>query len=332
MFPSPQRPHFGVFVQEQVEALRQLPDGPEVEVFALHSLGGGSVAHYGGSTLTLGRKLRELRPDVIHVHYGLSALPVLLQWPAIRRLGIRTVVTFHGTDMLGGRRAVQSVSRLAARMCDRAIGVSEPIVRQLRRLNRNVDYLPCGVSDIFLQPCQHPPARRPIVVFPAAPGRPEKDYPRFRRIIQQVDRLVGLPTETRCVDGLSRHQVRDLLDEACCLLMASQHEGSPQVVKEAVCRDLPVVSTDVGDVRKITVPFPGCTVSDDDAVLAEAVAARVQTPQLPDGARARDKEEFRNEPVAERLLQIYRGLYPASFRAPRLLRRTDGTRLRGEAS
>ena len=46
------------------------------------------------------------------------------------------------------------------------------------------------------------------------------------------------------------------------LLMTSSHEGSPNMVKEALACDLPIVSTDVGDVRERISGIKGCFVSD----------------------------------------------------------------------
>ncbi len=45
--------------------------------------------------------------------------------------------------------------------------------------------------------------------------------------------------------------IPDLLNSSDLLLLASFFEGSPTVVKEALCCNLPVVSTDVGDVKEV---------------------------------------------------------------------------------
>jgi glycosyltransferase involved in cell wall biosynthesis len=57
------------------------------------------------------------------------------------------------------------------------------------------------------------------------------------------------------------------------LLLTSSHEGSPTVVREALANGLPVVSTDVGDVRERIQGVPGCAVvpSADPQALADAL-------------------------------------------------------------
>ena len=58
------------------------------------------------------------------------------------------------------------------------------------------------------------------------------------------------------------------------LLLTSLHEGSPNVVKEALACNLPVVSTDAGDVRERIENLEGCELCErgDPEELAAALA------------------------------------------------------------
>ena len=74
-----------------------------------------------------------------------------------------------------------------------------------------------------------------------------------------------------------------LLAAADCLLVTSRHEGSPNIVREAMACGLPIVSVDVGDVVMRLADVPHCEVCRADAAeLGEAVARlaslRVRTP------------------------------------------------------
>jgi len=45
--------------------------------------------------------------------------------------------------------------------------------------------------------------------------------------------------------------IPEIINAADVLILASYFEGSPTVVKEALCSNVPIVSTDVGDVKEV---------------------------------------------------------------------------------
>ena len=61
------------------------------------------------------------------------------------------------------------------------------------------------------------------------------------------------------------------MSAADALVLTSMHEGSPNVVKEALACNLPVVAVDVGDVRHRIGAVAGCVLCADDR--PETVAA-----------------------------------------------------------
>ena len=63
------------------------------------------------------------------------------------------------------------------------------------------------------------------------------------------------------------------MNSADCILFTSIQEGSPNVIKEALACNIPIVSTNVGDVKERLETIDGCFVIDDyDAKnLAEAL-------------------------------------------------------------
>jgi glycosyltransferase involved in cell wall biosynthesis len=64
------------------------------------------------------------------------------------------------------------------------------------------------------------------------------------------------------------------MNAADVLLLTSSREGSPNVVKEALACNLPVVAVDVGDVRERLGQVDGCIVTADDH--PQTIAAALQ--------------------------------------------------------
>jgi len=108
------------------------------------------------------------------------------------------------------------------------------------------------------------------------------------------------------VQGVDHEDMSTYFNAADVLLLTSRREGSPNVVKEALACNLPVVSTDVGDVRERVDGVTASLVSDDDADLAAGVADAVQAEDTTDGREA--AREVGRERCTERLLDVYRSV------------------------
>lgn len=262
-YPTDADPGAGVFIKSQVESLRNA--GLEVDVCVLEGTGIGKYL----------RGLRQLRAqatcggyDVIHAHYMYTG------WVA--RLSCRRplVVSYMGSDVLGttthsGRRRLLSfvLHLVGANLL--ALVASHVIVksRQLRSLllTRRQSLVPNGVDLDLFRPMDPVPtiARlshdKRYVLFAGKPSNPRKRF----WLAQHVMRLVqsALPdAELVWLERETPRQVALFLNAVDCLLLTSTHEGSPNILKEALACNLPVVSVDVGDAAERIAGVDNCQV------------------------------------------------------------------------
>jgi teichuronic acid biosynthesis glycosyltransferase TuaC len=236
MYPTAERPELGSFVRDQVEALRGL--GAEVEVFAFAP---GGLA-YLRAAREARRRYRRHTFDIVHAHFGLSALPAL----AIR--GAPRVVTLHGTDLRHPRSG--PVSRLLLRAIDLPAAVSASLAREIPGAGgaRRVAVLPCGVDLGRFRPEPRPEARRalglppeePFVLLAADPARPGKRADRARALATAA----GVPLRT--LGGVHPAVVPHWINAATAVLVPSDAEGFGLALLEALACDVPVLATPVG--------------------------------------------------------------------------------------
>ena len=240
MYPTIERPEFGIFVREQVEALRDLP-GLTVDVWPF--AGGG--LHYLRAAAQLKAHLRQHSYDVIHAHYGLSGWTTKL---AKRRTPM--LVTFHGTDV--HHPLVGQLSKVLGKVVELAAVVSPSLSHTLKRVpDRNVPVfvLPTGVDMARFQPLPKRDSRdrlgissdRKYLLFPADPSRVVKRYDRAQAL---VDRLEGV--ELLVMQGVPADDVPLWINAADAVLVTSEYEGFGLAICEALACNVPVLSTPVG--------------------------------------------------------------------------------------
>ncbi len=269
MYPSPDAPTLGTFVQEQVESLRR--QGVEVDVFFID--GPRHKLNY------LTGFLRYLpwpwlhRYDLIHAHYPLTG--------AIARMQFRypLVVTYHGIEVVYGWQG--TLCKALAPFVDRLIVTSQRVRDRLGMDKGTI--IPCGVDLDLFRPQPRDEARtllglpldKKLVLF-CAGMRPEK---RFDIVKAAVDTLSAKDPGVQLVvaSGQPHEMIPHFMNACDVVVLASDYEGSPTVIKEAMACNLPIVSTDVGDVSEVIAGTDDCylceqTAADIAAKLALALA------------------------------------------------------------
>jgi glycosyltransferase involved in cell wall biosynthesis len=78
------------------------------------------------------------------------------------------------------------------------------------------------------------------------------------RAAVEVANRSGIPAEIHQLQGVPHDEVPIWLNASDILILTSLHEGSPNVIKEALACNLPIISVDVGDVRERVDGIEGC--------------------------------------------------------------------------
>lgn len=288
---------------------------------------------YGRTVPALFRRLRALRPHVLHTHnpsphiYGAWAA-LLARVPAL-------VHTKHGRNYPDQRRSV-FLNRVASALTDRVVPVSEDaavVVREVERVPASkVLVIRNGIDlEAFpLAPADRPFRKRAIHV---ARLNRIKDQATLLRAVRRVadvepDFRLDIVGDGECRDELAvlrrqlglecvvrflgyRADVCELLAEADFFVLSSISEGISLTLLEAMAVGLPVAATDVGGNREVVVPGEtGFLVParEPDALgkaMLQLVRDPAQTRRFGQASRHRVEREFDLKRVVRRYEDLY---------------------------
>ena len=303
------------FVTEQGESLRNA--GCEVDYFLVRG-------NYIKAVGALKKKIREFKPDVVHAHYGLSAITAELQSE------VPVVTTFHNGETLNWH--VNLMSSLMSLRAKHVIYVAQHI-RDLSYFKaKNYSIIPCGVPMEQMTITSKDEARKQLgweadkkyILFGGAFSNTRKNY----ALLKEAVDILNLNFETlnpkshiEIVEmrGLSREQCVLRMCAADLFALPSHSEGSPQALKEAMAVNCPCIATDIADVRELFGSEPGHWIlrnprktherwdADENSLdemvvlLKEALAFDGRT----NGRERIIKLGLTNEQIAKRIIEIY---------------------------
>jgi glycosyltransferase involved in cell wall biosynthesis len=269
----------------------------------------------------LGLNWSKARPLLVHSHAGETSIAV--RW-FVRG---RVVVSYCGDDLLGTPRAdgslilssrvrrfvLRHLSRLMSGTVTKSAEMEATLPRTTRA--RNI-VVPNGVDRTLFRPRLRDEARHKlgwrnaqrIVLFAANPAVDRKRYWLAESACREAQREIGA-LQLVAAHGTPPDEMPLRMAAADCLLLTSSIEGSPNVVKEAVACGLPVVATDVGDVRFVLDQVkPSWVCAPNPAELAAALVECLAEPRRSDGWER--SAWLGQDQIGLRLFAFYRKLVP----------------------
>ncbi len=262
------------FTHAQAESLRVR--GICVDYFPVRGKG---WRNYLKNVGPLRRHLKANRYDLIHAHYSLCGWVAVLA--ALGRVPV--VVSLMGDDAQGTFTApgrIEWRSRLLILLTCllqpfvRAVISKSPELARVVWRRRISHVIPNGVR---LEQFERIPggcraalglsSERQYVLFLGNPEDPNKNIDLVRRAVKH---LCHPDVELLHPYPVKHEQVVQYLNSVDVLVLCSFAEGSPNVIKEAMACDCPIVSTPAGDAAWVMGNTEGCYIADyDPASFAE---------------------------------------------------------------
>lgn len=309
------------FMRQQISCLTEA--GFEGDIFAFAGATYARAPHRLPADLrALRREIRRFRPDIVHAHWG-SLLALMSAAGTLA--GPPLVITFRGSDInpVPSERAVRSFVRIACsqaatRRAAAVICVSDELRRRLWVAGHRASVIVDGVDLGRFVPQDRRDARRllgwredeHVVLFNVGNRPLVKRLDLAEAAVAEARNALGTAVRLERLSGHLPHaHMPALINAADCVLMTSDFEGSPNIVREALACDVPVVSVDVGDVQRWLGGVGTRVVARDAVQLGAAIAGLLRSGERP--GLGPSKEMFSDVASRDAVINVYRNILPA---------------------
>ena len=302
--------NFSPHVKGPAKAL--VNSGVDIDLFQVSSKG---LRGYLKAIPLLRKKIKDTKYDIIHAHYGNCGII-----SSISKSKEKLVVSYMGSDLLGSVNLngnytlsgfiITLINKLFSFTSNHYSIVKSEAMRKKIWFNKKVSIIPNGVDFKIFSPVDKIKAReelklsinKKIILFVGDLESHVKNY----KLAEKAVSLVQKDIQFLSISGVNQNILNLYYNSADLVLMTSFHEGSPNVIKEAMACNCPIVSTDVGDVNKITSSTKGCFITSFNP---KDIADKINQALLYGKTNGRDNIEYLDSAnIAKKMISLYRDL------------------------
>jgi glycosyltransferase involved in cell wall biosynthesis len=265
-WPDEFNPQAAPFVRSQFEKLKE----NNIEVDLIHLRGSGKIGNYIKKYFLLRRVIKNGNYNILHAQWGQSALPLIF-------FSLPLVITYRGDDVEGviGKNGKKGLSSLLLRLIGKFVSlfashiivVSEHMINKLGT-QKSYSVIPSGINFNKIPNFNKAQAReelkipkeKTIFLFPNSVTVKRKNFELAKSAFDLLPEKLKERCELRIVHGVEHKEILKYMIASDFLLFTAIHEGSPNVVKESLACNLPIISVDVADVKTRIGGIPGCFV------------------------------------------------------------------------
>jgi len=277
-----------------------------VEVYYFDIIGKG-ILGYLGNALGLRKSVISNKVELIHAHYSSSAFLATLILS-----GKPIIVSLMGSDILNEGKFLFKLTQFLSNNFWSYTIVKSGIAFSKLGVSKS-EVIPNGVNMKLFNQVDKSEALQLLgwdkkikhVLFSSDPDRPEKNYILAQKAIKNFE-------SQHPAELIEVHFLKDIpidkiylhYNAADLLLLTSLYEGSPNVIKEALSCNCPIVSTDVGDVKTQLKETNGCYITTFDP---EDIAKKMKS-AIEFGKRTNGREKIKHldsRVVADQIIRIY---------------------------
>jgi len=286
------------FIKSQAESLTKL--GHTIDYYPVKGKG---LWGYLSNITKLSKFIKKGDYDIVHSHYSfcgiVSALatkkPVVcsLMGSDVKESGLWRFIIKYFIMHKWGKTIVKSVDMKTE------LGID------------TVEVIPNGVDLELFKPLDKNDCRKElgwdigkkIILFAADPKRPEKNFSLAKKATETLNIQ---DVELKVVYPVPHKDIPIYLNATDLLLSTSLWEGSPNIVKEAMACNCPIVSTNVGDVKWLLDGVEGCFITTNDPKdVADKIKKALNFRGKTKGREKLISLGLDSEHIAKKIIQVY---------------------------